>query len=659
MENSVKQFSVGKQSADSQLVNKLSSSEFLVDDNVERKRFCISLHHEQIKPDIQFKINELFVNLCGGWSNTTSQTLDARISTIRSWRGILLRLGVWWSVNHPNLPLSGFSEVEVKQLLVDALSNNIGWREGLEYEPISRGMIETLYLFLNRSREFKLKGLAVDGISFDFPKKFLKRCLKNKLKEFDLTYHEWVTGNPWESVPLPVAMSLLGDAISTIRDPKSKFLIDFFKYMRSEESISAKGVFKNGTYDTYRKNQNNRPHARFEAKAKELEKIVLTHFPDSDGDFPFTSNADLVNHCIEVFDASVTTFLCLTGIRLSELASISADDYDLKTDGTWLFKSELIKTGFGIPETREMSGLAAEAADLLTNLSYIDKRDRSDGKRILLFSRYFYYTDYNKNKKFRSTFRTTSKEGLRDRLNRYYDKFLSNHTEFKELCDSVHPHRFRHTWAEFAIRRFDGNVLEAIRAHFRHSYGSRFTKHYVFDKLSEEVKEKIEKNYLTDILTSLALENVEALKDPSFKKDLIGKLAKYISQAMGAEVLTIGEIDDFVEVMTDEFERIIAHEYGFCIVRTETVSQSKCLDRETQTPKLQKACFELCSGCVHYLASKSSNEESITRIAVSHQQMIEDHERIFGTNVRSDAIEISKRTLKEAESILASMDSEK
>ena len=87
-------------------------------------------------------------------------------------------------------------------------------------------------------------------------------------------------------------------------------------------------------------------------------------------------------------------FLCLTGIRISELASISGDDYNLETDGSWTFKSDLIKTAFGTTETRELSGLSAEAANVLTSLSFIDKRDRLDGMRIPLFSRSYYFLDF-------------------------------------------------------------------------------------------------------------------------------------------------------------------------------------------------------------------------------------------------------------------------
>ena len=544
----------------------------------------------------------------------------------------------------------------MKQLLADAVSNRINWRNGLEPGPINRGTIENLILALERSQDYKLKGLTTDGVTFTYPKHFLEESIKDTLKEFGVTFHDWKSGNSWESIPLPVAMTLLAEAINTIRDPKTLFLIDFFAYMRSKDSLSHRALITRGAYERNRLGRAARTTQENYERVLQLKNIVLHHYPDSEGKFPFNSQGELVEHCQNVFDQCIVIFLCLTGIRISELASISGDDYNLETDGSWTFKSDLIKTAFGTTETRELSGLSAEAANVLTSLSFIDKRDRLDGMRIPLFSRYYYFLDYNKNTNPRATFRTESAQALRGRLNRVYDKFLINHPEFKEICASIHPHRFRHTWAEFAIRRFDGNVLEGIRAHFRHAYGSRFIKHYVFEKLSEEVKDKIEQKYLQEILTKLALENVESISNPSFQHDLKGKLVGYISQAMGTEVLSIEEVDDFVSEIMCDFERIVVHEYGICIVKKDTISQSKCLDVKTQTPKLERACFDLCSGCLHLLCSQSSNKESITRIAVSHSKMIKDFESVFGPDVKSDVIDASKKSLKNAESILASME---
>ena len=321
-----------------------------------------------------------------------------------------------------------------------------------------------------------------------------------------------------------------------------------------------------------------------------------------------------------------------------------------------MFDSELIKTNHGIKEVREMHGMVAEAANTLVELSYISKRGRSNKEKLPLFGRYFYANDFNKNESFRRNRRSTKENAIRQRLNGIYSHFLERHPEFEEYCSAIHPHRFRHTWAEFALRRFEGNVFEAIRRHFRHSYGSYFTTHYVFGKLTDEVRDQIEKEYLKEILSKLATENVQATMDDNFKRDLHGKVAYYISKAMDVTVLTEAEIDDFVDAMAEEFESITAHEYGYCLVRKDMKHLAKCIDKKTQTPVLQNGCFELCSGCINFVSSKCSNKESITRIAVSHQNMIANFTNLMGDSVKSSAIDTSRQTLKRAEEMLDEME---
>ena len=297
-----------EQGHESVLVNRLSDPNFQIDDNVKQKRYLISLHHELIEPEIQFKLNELFVQLCGGWSIKSTQTLDIRYGTAINWKYSLIRLGVWWSTHYPNLPLSHFSENEVKQLLADAVSNRINWRNGLEPGPINRGTIENLILALERSQDYKLKGLTTDGVTFTYPKHFLEESIKDTLKEFGVTFHDWKSGNSWESIPLPVAMTLLAEAINTIRDPKTLFLIDFFAYMRSKDSLSHRALITRGAYERNRLGRAARTTQENYERVLQLKNIVLHHYPDSEGKFPFNSQGELVEHCQNVFDQCIVIF---------------------------------------------------------------------------------------------------------------------------------------------------------------------------------------------------------------------------------------------------------------------------------------------------------------------------------------------------------------
>jgi len=641
---------------DTPLINRLTENEFKVHDIVAHQDFNVDLYNSALTPTYQFLIKELFVCLCGGWNNTELQTLSARKGTVKNWRTALLRIGIWASNNYPDLPMSRWTEIHVKKLLLDILENKIVWSDQIsDNAPLGRGPVENAYLILRQSRKYKLKGILSDGLGFNFPKNFMQTSLEEKLKSYNISYHYFIKGGGYESIPLPIAMSLLHNADKILKDKKTFFLIDYFKYQRSNQAFSAE-LISNKVFDRYcqgeqRKINKNNILGRMDS----LKNVIGQHYDGEVSAFPF-SMRDLAKHCEDVYDACIIIFLCLTGIRVSELASLCADDYKVEIDGTWVFNSELLKTNHGISETREMHGLVAEAAQIMVDLSYIVKRKRVDKIEIPLFGRYFYVNDWNNHDHFRRTNRTESESSFWGRLNRTYDEFIQQHPEFESHCSSIHPHRFRHTWAEFALRRFEGNVFEAIRRHFRHSYGSYFTTHYVFGKLTDEVRDQIEKEYLKEILTKLATENVQATLDDNFKRDLHGKVAYYIGKSMDVTVLTETEIDDFVDDMAEEFESITAHEYGYCLVRKDMKHLAKCIDKKTQTPVLQNGCFDLCSGCINFVSSKDSNKDSITRIAVSHQNMIANFTNLMGDNVKSSAIDASKQTLKRAEEMLDEME---
>mgnify|MGYP001433065260 CR=1 FL=1 len=66
------------------------------------------------------------------------------------------------------------------------------------------------------------------------------------------------------------------------------------------------------------------------------------------------------------------------------------------------------------------------------------------------------------------------------------------------------PHMFRHSWAGFALRRFDGDVLEKVRHHFRHHFGSYYTRHYVSGRLTAVQQRSLEREYLNEIFNKIA-----------------------------------------------------------------------------------------------------------------------------------------------------------
>src|SRR5690606_14175018 len=64
----------------------------------------------------------------------------------------------------------------------------------------------------------------------------------------------------------------------------------------------------------------------------------------------------------------------------------------------------------------------------------------------------------------------------------FLNPFLADDLKIKEF----NIHSVRHAWAEFALRRFDGDAVpELVRLHFRHHFGSYMTRRYLHGKVFE------------------------------------------------------------------------------------------------------------------------------------------------------------------------------
>lgn len=111
------------------------------------------------------------------------------------------------------------------------------------------------------------------------------------------------------------------------------------------------------------------------------------------------------------------------------------------------------------------------------------------------------------------------------------------------------------------------------------------------------------------------------------------------------------ELDEFIDNLSNNFDSLTPHEFGFCLVLTETKHLSKCLDKKTGVPDLLSGCFELCSGCHHSFRSKKSNYDSVLRNVLSHEDFLE---RFPLKN--SQHFKISERLVERGNKILDAME---
>lgn len=643
------------------IVNRITGTDFQVFDVESGHDFNINLHHPNVTREMQLWGSSTFVALCGDWSDKDTQTLQGRAKTARGYRNALLRIMVWASEKHPNTPLSQWTENHLSTLLQDALLNRIDWindenqRSKGVYEelPVNRGAIENLYLVLIRSKKFRLSGKTDDGLLLPIPKDFLRTSIETQLEELSLSYDLWLNGEGWNAIPLPIAMTMLHEAISILRSKKAIFLRDYFSSQRKEQIFfSHENLFGSKSFHKYREPNVPRFNAVSKRKAVLLFKILDKHDYTH---LPFSSGKEITQCCADIYDACLVIFLTLTGIRLSEYVSICANDFKKEIDGVWTFASSNIKTDLGLKSVRTMSGVVAEAAETMLDISFIDKK-RFDGKRELLIGRYytsgFIKRDFVDNEGRRlegkKSVGTVSTNGNWQRLQAFYSNFCKRHSELVTDASSIHAHQFRHTWAEFAIRRFEGDVFEAIRRHFLHTFGSYFTTKYTYQKLKPEVKAHLEKAYLKEVLTKVAMDMIGETSNQDFH----GKVVRTIKKAMDVTIATEEEVHEIIEDIAEDFQSIVAHEYGYCIVAGDTAHLAKCWDKEAAMPMLDKGCFRLCSGCPNFNYSEKDHGEEILRVAVSHQNMIDNFEKIVGSKVQSKAIDTSREIVRNAAKLL-------
>lgn len=533
-----------------------------------------------------------------------------------------------------------------------------------EGQSIAYTTYETMITTLSKFKEGFLNRAIEDGpIAMPSPShcySLAREALENSGRD----YAEWVSGSKLDGLPMSLLMVLLSEAISIIHSDLTKYLLAFFQYQKdiiSQGFPLTNGCRSNrGVYFTpqkvnriyklflsertanYPKTVDHMYVALPEYCARECQVESVSELPFKK--WPFQTVRDISRHLQRVYAAGFIIISCVTGARRNELETLRVSDLLREKDGSYSFRSDINKTNHGIPTIRSITGLAADVVGVLERLSLEDKTTNDlplfwapQGMSLQTSGQPF---------QFACSTNLAAEQNARHILRRYINKdFLS---EFPGLSSElefikVTPHRFRHAFAEFALRRFDGNVPDLIRRHFRHNYSSFMTTTYTSDKLyvSETYSpEKMALNYLSELGLNW-LDNKEQLYGP------VGMLIKQKLKTLN--FLAPDELEkELAAWCEEEFTgELKSMEYGFCVFRRKTGKQANCRDVITGVPVFENSSVCTCTGCVHSL-SIGSQREDIIRIGQSVKSQLNSYQKMGITSL----VQACEKELKYAEALI-------
>lgn len=481
--------------------------------------------------------------------------------------------------------------------------------------------------FVNNSKhiqKFYGMGLISDGISCELPKNFHQYLYKDLFKSHK-EYLLWKKGGNWNKLPAEISILLISDMLEVIENAPIEFLLNYFSFQRSADAVDYQFISRTSKevsspliesvriIEGLPKNKHNKLYKLDESmrfKISKLAHIFISAGYTSDS-IPMTG--EFTEMCKSIQDAAIIVITLLSGARISEIASIKGDSFSKDKYGNHFFTSNIYKTHQGVVVKRSISGEVLRLVNICMNLSYIDKTHMSPflSKYSGVHAPPSYGNDYVNSFKLLPS-------SLSQHIAGIYRKWLNKQSkEIKAKAPKkISPHFFRHAFADIALRRFDGRVSESIRRHFAHSYGSNYTKAYTDNKLNDDIQAASEKEYLEEIVRDISNGN----------KDFYGPVAKRIKNLIAQDhrFLSMEEFDEAVKDLADDFEKIIPHEWGYCVPNSTELAKAQCKDLNTGEVRIFEASgVKNCTHCVHRLTHKSQSE-SLIRIGISHQNFIEN-----------------------------------
>lgn len=508
--------------------------------------------------------------------------------------------------------LSDLSEVELIEIVIHNIDGSLGrYRTVLGRVRLLAWMYD---LRLTENRFVPVRYLP----AYDLSGCWESLCSK-WVRESGESFAEWKSGGSFDIVPFEVSLAILAYCIQLIRSDETKYLLAWFqteRKLREDDNLpSWKAVTKvfskfgrhSGSYGPreqagYVDEVFFNEICKFYPNVKTRDQLLLPSVPFVVG--KHSVRGSLTRSADHLLTACFISVLVLTGIRQGEASAMASDSF--KKDGrAYLFTSNVSKTNHGVMTDRHVSGIVSNFIDVLEGLGSfgLGADTRED-----LFS----YIRCNHHRKTHSTYSLGKNQmNVMMQVNSFYEIFLENQSDdFRRHCPRVTAHGFRHTWAEFAMRRFDGNIMPLIRDHYRHHFGSNMTKAYTHNKIELSEYQNLGRRQLFELVSryvdGAAMLHGQMGRFLTRHADDIGLIEMHDKSARDEAIAQM--IEDHVG---DPI--ITPHEYGLCILTENTRQLAKCRD-EVGIPKTETADIDSCAGCVNSCMVKQTDGNEDTHL---------------------------------------------
>lgn len=625
--------------------NQLGDDCFLIQEPLQGKFYTVSFEWNCSKSKKVFaQMYFLQGDISRGYADDKGRIVVSSLSSARQELAYLRDICEYWESYFPDRALQSLSRLEMQTMYRYFMVRKNNSKEAIGVLGLSTMVM--LSKIFDRTNTMVHTGKLPDGTTHRMTEPFRKTIMEPLLAPLEIEYSEWKKGGSYGSIPMTCASIMLAEAITLIESDEAKIAVVFFSRWRKLKSNIANWFGPKDRLALFRRIQSpNYKLTRFERdwaeSAIEMGEAIDNATNASFDRLPWKTIGELTEYCRLLSKASIATIALLSGFRIHEIQGMKINDYKKDPDGSWWFKSVNNKTESGFSHPRSLHGLAAVAADLMKAITVVD----TDVLNLPLI-----HSGYQDGafQVARGWGKLSAKEWLADagygigNLTLWFKEFyqthvVEKHPEAGKIHSAVSPHQARHTFAEFALRRFDGNVMEKIREHFRHSHGSFHTRRYTGEKLKESIRISMERDYLKEVMGRIS---VGSLDDRFY-----GPAARRIDKEMAEiSIFSADEFEAHLNDLANQFVRFTAFEWGYCALRQSEQNIAKCHDPATGTPNVdQHSAPEICAGCPHSMNNNMQKHE-LERIAISHQFIAENHPLKSLGKISSEVVrKISKR----------------